>query len=192
MSIFDKIRTAYRNGSLCEIYDCLFPSRTDSFSVGRVVGFDSEYVVFESFGVCGEFDGYALLWLEVIEDIVADTEYTRRIERLTHLRGCIRNYPVIQFGTDCLKSVISYAVNTGKACELRLNDYYEDDESLFGYLVSYTEEGAVICELDEDGCEDGETEFNPEELDLLLIGGLELECLELLHNDSKNTEETGK
>ena len=184
----EKLERVYRDKSLCEIYDVF--GDEENFNVGYVIGFDDEYAIFELFGLLGQYEGYACLWLELIEDIVPDTDYTNRIKRLTNLQGFTRNYPEINISTGCINSVVRYIVEEKKVCEMRLNDLDADDESAFGYITSLCGIEATICPLDEDGREEDEFTFDIEELDLLLVCGPELECLALLHDNPEHLGES--
>jgi len=185
MSILDKLERALRNKSLCEIYDDAGDG--EKFSVGYVVGYNEEYAVFETFGLLGQYVGYACVWTELIENIVPDTDYTNRIKRLTRLHGFVRPYPKLNLASDVLKSVIYYAIVNEKVCELRLNEFDDDDESLFGYITSCRGIKASMCPLDEDGREEEPFSFDIEETDMILVADPQLGCLALLH-DNPETE----
>ncbi len=183
MGLNEALKISYENKTYCEFYDSFYPSQDYDSHHGQVIGYNDKCAVFETLGEFGDYMGYRWIRLNRLSFVLPYSNCAYTSKQLIKLRGIEFDHPVLKLGADYLKSIIDYAIDTEQVCEIRLNNFEEDDSSLYGYIATHDGNNIGMRIIEEDGYEaDGIEEFDTDNIDLLVVGGLKLDCLGLLHD----------
>lgn len=157
----------------CHI-DCSDP---ESFVVGRLAYFDSDWFLMQDLSSAGRWNGLALY---MRSDLVSVNEYTDYIHRIVSLIKC-RNEPepfIPPMSTDPLMSLLLYARDSSRVIGLELHaSGYRDID---GTIDSLTKNTLCINQIDEFGRSDGKSYLSIDAITRCYLDDEESKCLEML------------
>lgn len=169
-SINRQLRELLASGRLAEIYD---NGNTDSFTVGRVIDFDEEYFLIQSFQKTGENDGLTLIEIDNLDMIVAGGCYTEKIKSLNEWRGG-EEFPVIKNTGNLLFSVLEASLVNKEVIAAWVNGMKDFD--LTGTVADIDKEQGIVTllSLNKYGEYDGTYTFDTD--DIYALDYADIEC----------------
>ncbi len=139
-----------QEGELCEIYSDIRDS--SKFSVGVVLDYDDDFMVYWALSPFGEDDGLSVVAIDDVYMIQTSTRYLEKVKILS-LQQKTKEQVVNFGGSDVLHGALAYARDNNKICTAELG--YEGGARICGKICT-VEDGAVIVSLiDTYGKDDG-------------------------------------
>lgn len=149
----------------------------ETFVVGRLVFFDSDWFLLQDISSIGKWNGLALFMISDLVLICEDSQYLKRINKLlNYWGGSAPSIPSLR--DNVLIDLISTAKDTDRiiGCELCASGYRD----INGIVISVNDCSVEIEQFDEFGCDDGISYIDISAITRLYVGDEECVCLEIL------------
>lgn len=149
----------------------------ESFVVGRLVYFDSDWFLMQDLSPAGRWNGLALY---MRSDLVSVDEYSDYIHRIISLIKC-RNKPepfIPPMSKDPLMSLLLYARDSSRVIGLEL--YASGYRDIDGTIDGLTKNTLCINQIDEFGRSDGKSYLSIDAITRCYLDDEESKCLEML------------
>lgn len=163
------------------------------FCAGFVYEVDSEFVLLELLSPVGKFDGYHCIRIEEILKVDIGTGYLFNLVKVYRYYG-EENSSLKISPKNVLEGFIDFIVKSKRLCTMEVG--FETLDKISGYAVGRDWNILKIKLLDENGREDGYTEFDLEEIVYLGVDSEYEKYLKLLSSlngeDPDNGEDNGK
>lgn len=152
-------------------------SDPESFVVGRLAYYDSDWFLMQDLSSGGRWNGLALYMRSDIVSVSEFTDYIQRIVSLMKRRN--ESEPIIPpMSKDPLMSLLLYARDSNRVIGLELHaSGYRD---INGTIDSLTKNTLCITQIDEFGRSDGKSYLSVEAITRCYLDDEESKCLEML------------
>lgn len=158
-------------------------SDAESFVVGQLVYFDSNWFLMQDISPNGYWNGLALYKRSDIVAVDTATDYLDRIVTLVNYRSELVPLPIL-IPSDPLKSLLTYARDSMRVVgfELHASGY----RNVNGTIDSFGNQVILVNQLDEFGRHDGKSYISIDSITRCYLDDEESRCLEIL---ASNREE---
>lgn len=152
-------------------------SDPETFVVGRLVYFDTDWFLMQDLTPAGRWNGLALYMLSDVVSVNEFTDYIHRIVSLIKYRT--EALPVVPpIFNDPLTSLLVYARDSNRVIGLEL--YASGYRDINGTVISLTKNNVCINQIDEFGRTDGKSYLSVNSITRCYLDDEESTCLAIL------------
>lgn len=181
--MLEKLREIMSLGKMAEIYTDT--ERPDVFCVGYIRSVNENQLLILSVGLSGEYDGYAVKYIEDVYRLSTDSWYLKKTGILAQQN--FKTVTSLTFDGDFVYEMLEYSQNSGELLKLNTSP---GDIRIYGYVRELNDDTVTLGIIDETyGRYDGETVILLDNIDSLSFGDSSCCNLDLLY---RLTDDHGK
>lgn len=157
-------------------------SDPETFVVGRLVCFDSNWFLMQDLSPTGHWNGLALYMKSDIVEINTSTDYINKLMILAKFRN--EPAPILPpISNNILMSLLRYARDSSRIVGLEL--YASGYRDTNGTVARLNQNTVLINQVDEFGRDDGQSYLSIDAITRCYLGDVESTCLEILRQYSR-------